>query len=158
MEIRAIQVGAYDSVLEADWAATLESLGIEFTHHPGSLRLSDGRVYEPDFVLTREEILLEVKGNHNERVEKAAIASRDHGLTALIGRVGLVPAGSNVEEAGLVWHNAIYGGTEFFVCWNSLMGYRFTDIPREDDTVFASAERCTTNPDAIGIPMKKVKR
>lgn len=94
----------FDSQLEADWAATLTAWGMEWKHHPGSLQLPDGRWWEPDFQVegTDSDILLEVKGWHNERLDKAWIAAA-MGFKVVVGREGWMPAGHSGEFAGAVW-------------------------------------------------------
>lgn len=92
----------YDSVLEADWAATLTMWGIEFVYHPGRIFLSNSDIYEPDFQLDCD-MMLEVKGGHNQRIEKAWRASVETGIPLIVGRSSFLPAGTNVECAGAVW-------------------------------------------------------
>lgn len=92
----------YDSVLEADWAATLTMWGIEFVYHPGRIFLSNNDIYEPDFQLDCD-MMLEVKGGHNERIDKAWRASTESGIPIVVGRASFLPAGTNMEYAGAVW-------------------------------------------------------
>lgn len=94
----------YDSQLEADWACTFAMWGMEHVYHPGTMVLSTGELWEPDFQLD-EDIIFEVKGWHNERIEKAWTAA-SMGYRVVIGRAGLVPAGSDAEHAGAVWEPA----------------------------------------------------
>lgn len=60
----------FRSTLEADWAATLDSLGIVWQYEPEAVRLPSGELYRPDFYLPRIATWLEVKGPHNERIDK----------------------------------------------------------------------------------------
>lgn len=61
----------FRSKLEADWAATFDSLNWAWSYEPVSLRLA-GRVnYLPDFWLPTTRTWCEVKGPHNERLDKA---------------------------------------------------------------------------------------
>lgn len=60
----------FRSTLEADWAAMLDSLGIEWQYEPEAVRLPSGTLYRPDFYLPRIATWLEVKGPHNERLGK----------------------------------------------------------------------------------------
>lgn len=61
----------FRSTLEADWAATLDSLGIVWQYEPEAVQLPSGAVYRPDFYLPRIATWLEVKGPHMQRVSKA---------------------------------------------------------------------------------------
>jgi hypothetical protein len=60
----------FRSRLEADWAATLDSLDIAWDYEPEGYKLSDGTYYSPDFYLPASGAWLEVKGAHMERVSK----------------------------------------------------------------------------------------
>ena len=94
----------YDSQLEADWAASLIAWGVEYVYHPGRLFLKNGDIYEPDFQLTGD-MMLEVKGNHDSRLEKSLRASSESGIPIVVGRSSFLPAGSDVETAGAVWED-----------------------------------------------------
>ncbi len=61
----------FRSKLEADWAATLDSLAIRWEYEPQTLTLPSGTVYIPDFWLPEIGTWLEVKGTGVPRVEKA---------------------------------------------------------------------------------------
>lgn len=61
----------FRSRLEADWAATLDSLGIRWQYEPESINLPSGTVYIPDFWLPELGTWIEVKGTGVPRVEKA---------------------------------------------------------------------------------------
>jgi hypothetical protein len=60
----------FRSTLEADWAATLDSLGIVWQYEPEAVQLPSGTLYRPDFYLPEIATWLEVKGPHDERLEK----------------------------------------------------------------------------------------
>jgi hypothetical protein len=60
----------FRSTLEADWAATFDSLGIAWCYEPTGLELPSGTRYRPDFWLRGQRIWFEVKGPHNERIHK----------------------------------------------------------------------------------------
>jgi hypothetical protein len=62
----------FRSTLEADWAATLDSLGItNWKYEPEPYRLPSGELYSPDFWLPDpQRVWLEVKGPHMERIHK----------------------------------------------------------------------------------------
>jgi hypothetical protein len=104
----------FDSQLEADWYATLGVWGVDFVYHPGWVALSGGVVYEPDFQL-EGDVLLEVKGGGNERIEKAWQAGRELGLTVVVARPGVVLGGNDVEGAGAVWEPKDVGLTKDLV-------------------------------------------
>ncbi|WP_438479180.1 hypothetical protein [Streptomyces asiaticus] len=61
----------FRSKLEADWAATLDSLSIRWEYEPETITLPSGAVYIPDFWLPDIGTWLEVKGTGVPRVEKA---------------------------------------------------------------------------------------
>lgn len=61
----------FRSLLEACWAATLDSLRITWEYEPETFELASGTRYLPDFHLTEIGIWLEVKGPGIPRVEKA---------------------------------------------------------------------------------------
>jgi hypothetical protein len=60
----------FRSTLEADWAATLDSLNITWQYEPEAYQTPLG-AYSPDFWLPAQKVWLEVKGPHSERVDKA---------------------------------------------------------------------------------------
>jgi hypothetical protein len=61
----------FRSRLEADWAATLDSLGITWEYEPATIALPSGATYIPDFRLPELGTWIEVKGTGVPRVEKA---------------------------------------------------------------------------------------
>lgn len=69
LEYRGI---TFRSTLEADWAATFDSLGIYWQYEPLALLLPSGQMYLPDFYLPTLKTWAEVKGPHMERFAKAA--------------------------------------------------------------------------------------
>lgn len=101
----------FDSVLEANWAATLTVYGIDWVFHPGSIWLGVTE-WQPDFLLKNagpygEDILFEVKGDHNMRIEKAyRCQSENPDKTVLIGREGFLRGDDMNEYPGAVWHRA----------------------------------------------------
>ncbi len=115
----------FDSQLEADWASTLVSWGIDYVYHPGRLYLDSGGVYEPDFQLedcgggSGQGILLEVKGGGNDRIEKAWEAA-ESGFCVIIGRSGWIPAGADTEVAGAVWEpeEMVVVERDGAMCWS----------------------------------------
>ncbi|WP_347590450.1 hypothetical protein [Acrocarpospora sp. B8E8] len=60
----------YRSTLEADWAATFDSLNWYFEYEPWAVDLGDGTQYLADFHLSGQNVWCEVKGAHNERLAK----------------------------------------------------------------------------------------
>jgi hypothetical protein len=60
----------FRSTLEADWAATLDTLKIQWQYEPEAVRLPSGTFYRPDFYLPELTTWLEVKGPHDERLDK----------------------------------------------------------------------------------------
>jgi hypothetical protein len=61
----------FRSLLEASWAATLDSLNITWEYEPETFDLPSGVKYLPDFHLTEIGTWLEVKGPGVPRIEKA---------------------------------------------------------------------------------------
>lgn len=61
----------FRSSLEANWAATLDSLSIEWEYEPKTFTLPSGEGYLPDFYLPKVGTWIEVKGTGIPRVEKA---------------------------------------------------------------------------------------
>lgn len=62
----------FASALEADWAATFDWFGWQWEYEPVGVQLDDGQWYRPDFYLPTQRIWAEVKGPHNERLDKPA--------------------------------------------------------------------------------------
>jgi hypothetical protein len=62
---------AFRSSLEADWACTLDHLGIKWEYEPQRLRLPSGAGYIPDFWLPEIGTWIEVKGDIVPGEEKA---------------------------------------------------------------------------------------
>ncbi|MEV0220831.1 hypothetical protein [Streptomyces sp. NPDC050704] len=61
----------FRSLLEASWAATLDSFGIAWEYEPETFVLPSEVRYLPDFHLTEIGVWLEVKGPGIPRIEKA---------------------------------------------------------------------------------------
>lgn len=68
MKYRDVQ---FRSTLEADWAATLDELGIRWQYEPEAVRLPSGEFYRPDFYLPQIATWLEVKGPLQDGIGKA---------------------------------------------------------------------------------------
>lgn len=60
------------STLEADWAKNLDALAIAWSYEPEGVKLPDGQNYRCDFWLPHITTWLEVKGPHNQRIDKPA--------------------------------------------------------------------------------------
>lgn len=69
----------FRSTLEADWAATFDTLEWGWQYEPVAVKLADGTSYRPDFYLEAQRTWAEVKGPHNERITNVA------GLQAALG-------------------------------------------------------------------------
>jgi hypothetical protein len=65
----------FRSTLEADWACTFDSLNWAWGYEPVSVQLEGGINYRPDFWLPTSRTWAEVKGPHNERIDKALLLS-----------------------------------------------------------------------------------
>jgi hypothetical protein len=61
---------SFRSTLEADWAATLDALGLTWSYETQGYRLPSGQCYLPDFWIPCRRTWLEVKGPHYERYDK----------------------------------------------------------------------------------------
>jgi len=112
----------FRSTLEADWAATLTSLGITWEYEPEILTMSDGNAYIPDFWLPEIGTWIEVKGYGVGREWKPAELAQEKlchctgkcecrwygGLIVLIGR--------EAREHGtrLAWDDAL--GCNAYLC------------------------------------------
>lgn len=77
MKIKAIPTVyrgiTFASSLEADWAATFDFFGWTWQYEPVGVQLDDGQWYRPDFYLPTQRVWAEVKGPHNERIDKPAV-------------------------------------------------------------------------------------
>lgn len=65
----------FQSTLEADWAKTLDGpdFGMVWQNEPEGLKLPDGQNYRPDLYLPRLRTWVEVKGPHDQRIDKPAL-------------------------------------------------------------------------------------
>lgn len=65
----------FQSTLEADWAKTLSKMNppIRWMYEPEGLRLPDGQNYRCDMFLPRLNTWLEVKGPHDQRIDKPGL-------------------------------------------------------------------------------------
>lgn len=62
----------FASTLEADWAKSMDALRIRWTYEPEGVKLPDGQNYRCDFHLPHLRTWLEVKGPHDQRIDKPA--------------------------------------------------------------------------------------
>lgn len=60
----------FRSRLEASWAAHFDARRMPWRYEPEGFTLRDGTNYLPDFYLPTARAWAEVKGNHNERLDK----------------------------------------------------------------------------------------
>lgn len=60
----------FESTLEADWAKNLDKFRIPWQYEPEGVRLPSGVNYRCDLFLPSTSTWLEVKGPHNQRIEK----------------------------------------------------------------------------------------
>ena len=97
----AQKIGEFDSALEYRWDCVLRSLSLSPQHHPGSLPLPNGERYEPDFLL--EPYLLEVKGDHNERIHKPKLAQEHYQKPIIVLRKGIISSTSDQEVEYATW-------------------------------------------------------
>jgi hypothetical protein len=95
----------FRSNLEADWAATFDSWHWDWQYEPAAVELRNGELYRPDFCLPAQRVWCEVKGPHNERLEKAVLLQETLSYDAYDWESWLVvilrPAGPGDTA---VWH------------------------------------------------------
>jgi hypothetical protein len=60
----------FRSTLEADWAATFDTLRWHWQYEPVAVKTVVGEAYLCDFHLPNQRVWCEVKGPHNERLDK----------------------------------------------------------------------------------------
>lgn len=108
----------FKSVLEARWAKTFERWGVPWRYEAARIVLPrSGRVWIPDFYLPREDIMIEVKGDHNERLDKVYEAQREwpH-LKMAVGRLGGADGFLCFDTiAGDIWAPLVYDGKMFII-------------------------------------------
>lgn len=121
----------FRSTLEADWAATLDALGIVWQYEPEAVRLPSGELYLPDFYLPEIATWLEVKGPHNERLDKTR---------ELAEAVFYPPGCDGPEEAGWEYQLVVIGRAPVHgkVTWE-LVGQIGED---EDDSELTKCSNC----------------
>jgi hypothetical protein len=74
MAMRAIPMTykgtTFRSRLEASWAAHFDQRGMPWDYEPEGFVLSDGTRYLPDFYVPTARAWAEIKGDHDQRIEK----------------------------------------------------------------------------------------
>lgn len=78
----------FRSRLEAQAAYYLDFLGFKWLYEPHTIKLSDGRLYVPDFYLYELDNYIEVKGAHNERIDKFKLFEQDKEGCFLLTELG----------------------------------------------------------------------
>lgn len=110
----------FRSTLEADWAATLDGLGIVWSYEPKVIDLPSGARYIPDFWLPMLGTWIEVKGPATPRIEKAyefaetlacscppppasCVCDWEGGQIVIIGRPAWRPLNRMMRHGSLSW-------------------------------------------------------
>ena len=106
----------FRSTLEADWAATLDELGIRWQYEPEAVQLPSGELYRCDFYLPQITTWLEVKGPLGERLHKT---------TELAEAVMHAPGctGEETDDHPAWWQETSRGSMAEYICcdrgwWN----------------------------------------
>lgn len=60
----------FRSRLEADWCATFDHYQITWEYEPDAVNIHDGIKYLPDFHLPHQRVWVEVKGPHDDNIDK----------------------------------------------------------------------------------------
>jgi hypothetical protein len=110
----------FRSILEADWAATLDHYSIEWEYEPALFHLKDGSRYIPDFWLPKIGTVIEVKGPQMERAHKTIQLSKEvaHGdVIVLFGFPAHVRTVSpGLRERFIQWRETSHRETRFTRC------------------------------------------
>lgn len=120
----------FRSTLEANWAATLDSLRIAWRYEPTPVTLPDGTGYLPDFHLPEIGTWLEVKGPDVPGEEKARAYAQmlachcegrcecewEHGEIVLLGYASFHPVGENLKFGAAYWMDALGGNALLGTC------------------------------------------
>lgn len=119
----------FASTLEADWAATFDTLEWAWQYEPEAYELPDGQLYRPDFWLPAQRVWAEVKGPHDRRIDKTATFQTALGYDEWDWASDLVvvlrPAsGGDLAE----WHGARDDQNIVIVCCPDCQHYGFMDI------------------------------
>lgn len=118
----------FRSTLEADWAATFDELGWGWSYEPVALRVDNGPGYLCDFHLPALDAWCEVKGPHDQRLDKTHAFAKALDTDGLDLRKPLVvilrPAGPGNAAT---WESAMPGQNIVIAHCPSCDGYTFLD-------------------------------
>lgn len=123
----------FASTLEADWAATFDFYGWTWEYEPVGVKLDDGQWYRPDFYLPTQRVWAEVKGPHNERIDKPAGLQASLPGDAFDWDADLVvilrPSQPGRDGAGetMIWADAIQGQDIVLIRCPECLHYGFMD-------------------------------
>jgi hypothetical protein len=122
----------FASTLEADWACTFDYFGWSWRYEPVAVRLEDGQAYRPDFWLGAQRVWAEVKGPHNERIDKPAVLQKTVPGDAFDWHSDLVvvlrPPGPGATSETCQWDNATEGQDIVMVRCPDCLHYGFMDF------------------------------
>lgn len=144
----------FDSLLEKAWYLTLEKLGAKVWDHPAALDLQDGRTYEPDFLVG--DVLCEVKGPHDERIDKPYRAYELYQLPVLILRPGQFSGEWDEERPGAVWEACDGRSWGLVTIPDGEAYFKLEDELTEDEKVYVhfSADRVQLDMNVNGLEMR----
>lgn len=124
----------FASTLEADWAATFDWFGWEWQYEPEGILVEDNVRYRPDFYLPTQRVWAEVKGQHNQRIDKPsklqAALSRDsfEWDADLVVILRAPRPGTRVNRESCWWEHAL-GGQDIVIVLCPECGYHgFMDL------------------------------
>lgn len=120
----------FRSTLEADWAATLDSLGVAWDYEPKTVTLPSGIHYLPDFHLREIGVWLEVKGDEIPGEDKAVEFARyaacrcesdcycqwPGGEIVIVGRSPYQPPGQRLRYGAARWYDLLAGNALLATC------------------------------------------
>ena len=121
----------FRSSLEADWACTLDSLGIRWQYEPVTVTLPSGEWYVPDFWLPELSTYIEVKGDGIPRRHKPAqLAQLDESVIVLLGQAPVGKADENGWRSwGISWREVTPGMLRMVHC-HQCSAWQWTRITR----------------------------
>jgi uncharacterized Zn finger protein (UPF0148 family) len=93
----------FRSTLEADWAATLDHMGITWCYEPIAVDLGQSVRYLCDFYLPAQRTWLEVKGPHDQRLHKPRVLHQALNVDEWDWRSSLVIIGRPAEADRAIW-------------------------------------------------------
>ena len=110
----------FRSTLEAGWACTLDSLGIEWEYEPSACQLATGETYLPDLWLPALRTVIEVKGSHMQRAAKPRQLAAEQADSGVIVLFGFAPGRTSQSpyswESKLKWQDALGYDTRLALC------------------------------------------